>query len=59
MFRGFMRIVIDRKSNSEIKLIDSNMIMADNDLSLLEKLDPNLDVNLSLKEYQYVPNVAN
>ncbi|CAH1766827.1 2202_t:CDS:2, partial [Entrophospora sp. SA101] len=57
MFRGFMRIVIDRNANSEIKLIDNNAMIVDKDLSILENLNPNVDENISLIEYQYVPNV--
>ncbi|GBB93480.1 hypothetical protein RclHR1_02180022 [Rhizophagus clarus] len=48
MYRGFMRIVVDQNINAEITIEDNN----DNSINNI-----NLEKNLSLVEYQYVPHV--
>jgi hypothetical protein len=49
MYRGFMRIVVDQNISAEITIEDSN----ENSISNI-----NLEKNLSLVEYQYVPHVV-
>lgn len=49
MYRGFMRIVVDQNTSAEITIEDNN----ENSIN-----DINLEKNLSLVEYQYVPHVV-
>jgi len=49
MYRGFMRIVVDQNISAEITIGDNN----ENGMSNI-----NLERNLSLVEYQYVPHVV-
>ncbi|RGB24349.1 hypothetical protein C1646_505158 [Rhizophagus diaphanus] len=49
MYRGFMRIVVDQNTSAEITIEDNN----ENSFNNI-----NLEKNLSLVEYQYVPHVV-
>ncbi|CAG8735083.1 14211_t:CDS:2 [Cetraspora pellucida] len=59
MYRGFMRIVIDQNTNAEIKPFgeasDDQVTQAN---SRGDDIQPNLEKNYSLTEYQYVPHVV-
>ncbi|CAG8473093.1 24811_t:CDS:2 [Cetraspora pellucida] len=59
MYRGFMRIVIDQNTNAEIKPFgeasDDQVTQAS---SRGDDIQPNLEKNYSLTEYQYVPHVV-
>ncbi|CAG8725282.1 5208_t:CDS:1, partial [Acaulospora morrowiae] len=52
-YRGFMRIVIDQNTNAEIRSLGANVNGKNTEIH------PNLEKNVSLKEYQYVPHVLN
>ncbi|CAG8520497.1 1313_t:CDS:2 [Gigaspora rosea] len=58
MYRGFMRIVVDQNTNAEIKPFgeasDDKVAHANGN----DDIQPNLDKNRSLTEYQYVPQVV-
>ncbi|CAG8488439.1 11065_t:CDS:2 [Scutellospora calospora] len=52
MYRGFMRIVVDQNTNAEIKPFGEATDDKEDDIQ------PNLEKNCSLTEYQYVPHVV-
>lgn len=58
MYRGFMRIVVDQNTNAEIKPFgeasDDKVAHANGN----DDIQPNLEKNRSLTEYQYVPQVV-
>ncbi|CAG8671799.1 1483_t:CDS:2 [Dentiscutata heterogama] len=59
MYRGFMRIVVDQNTNAEIKPFgeagDDKVAHAN---GKGDDIQPNLEKNRSLTEYQYVPHVV-
>lgn len=59
MYRGFMRIVVDQNTDAEIKPFeeasDDKVAHAN---GKTDDIQPNLEKNCSLTEYQYVPHVV-
>ncbi|CAG8766353.1 30395_t:CDS:2 [Racocetra persica] len=59
MYRGFMRIVVDQNTDAEIKPFgEASDDKATNANGKADDIQPNLEKNCSLTEYQYVPHVV-